>query len=65
MCVHAARAAQVRAWDWGKPLLLAPAMNTYMWDSPFTTQQLAVLSGLGAQIVPPVRLTSQQVKCAC
>ena len=50
-----ARVAQVRAWDWGKPLLVAPAMNTYMWDSPFTAQQLAVLSGLGAQIVPPVR----------
>lgn len=44
----------VRAWDFAKPLLLAPAMNTFMWDSPFTAQQLQVLRSLGAQVVPPV-----------
>lgn len=59
LCCTFACVAQVRAWDWGKPLLVAPAMNTYMWDSPFTAQQLAVLSGLGARIVPPVRPQSQ------
>ena len=45
----------MRAWDWSKPLLVAPAMNTCMWDSPFTAQQLGVLSALGARIIPPVR----------
>ncbi|KAK9835383.1 hypothetical protein WJX81_006182 [Elliptochloris bilobata] len=44
----------VRAWDWSKPLLVAPAMNTRMWDSPFTAQQLGVLGSLGARIIPPV-----------
>lgn len=60
MCARVAWAAQVRAWDWGKPLLVAPAMNTFMWDSPFTAQQLAVLSGLGAHVVPPVGTASSQ-----
>lgn len=30
----------VRAWDVKKPMILAPAMNTYMWDNPFTEEQL-------------------------
>jgi phosphopantothenoylcysteine decarboxylase len=28
----------VRAWDFRKPLAVAPAMNTAMWDSPFTAR---------------------------
>ena len=39
-----------RAWDFGKPLLLAPAMNTFMWDSPFTAQHLAAITRLGATV---------------
>ncbi|KAL3896148.1 MAG: hypothetical protein SGARI_007248, partial [Bacillariaceae sp.] len=41
----------VRAWDFGhssrqgKPLLLAPAMNTAMWDHPLTQLQLATIEG--------------------
>jgi phosphopantothenoylcysteine decarboxylase len=27
-----------RAWDFRKPLAVAPAMNTAMWDSPFTAR---------------------------
>ena len=27
-----------RAWDFRKALLVAPAMNTAMWDSPFTSK---------------------------
>ena len=30
----------VRAWDFGKPLILAPAMNTLMWQSPVTRRHL-------------------------
>ena len=30
----------MRAWDFSKPLLLAPAMNTAMWLHPLTSQQL-------------------------
>ena len=29
-----------RAWDFGKPVVLAPAMNTLMWDSPVTQRHL-------------------------
>jgi len=43
----------VRAWDFGngnsgrpgKPLVLAPAMNTAMWDHPLTSSQLDVVRG--------------------
>ncbi|VEU37635.1 unnamed protein product [Pseudo-nitzschia multistriata] len=41
----------VRAWDFGhgprpgKPLLLAPAMNTAMWDHPLTQAQLSAIRG--------------------
>ena len=30
----------VRAWDRQKPIILAPAMNTYMWEHPATSEQL-------------------------
>ncbi|GAC1334945.1 MAG: phosphopantothenoylcysteine decarboxylase [Isosphaeraceae bacterium] len=29
-----------RAWDFSKPILLAPAMNTRMWESPVTIRHL-------------------------
>ena len=32
-----------RAWDFSKPVLLAPAMNTYMWDNPATRRHLRQL----------------------
>ncbi|CAM0880225.1 unnamed protein product [Alopecurus aequalis] len=44
----------VRAWDYGKPIYVAPAMNTFMWDSPFTRRHLDVLADLGVSLVPPV-----------
>jgi phosphopantothenoylcysteine decarboxylase len=39
-----------RAWDPERPVVLAPAMNTLMWQHPLTAQhlrQLAVLAGAG------------------
>ena len=63
-----------RAWDFGhgtrpgKPLLLAPAMNTAMWQHPLTQQQLDIIQGFwnannplhidseqkqGIRIIPP------------
>lgn len=30
-----------RAWDFSKPVVLAPAMNTLMWESPITKRHLA------------------------
>lgn len=32
-----------RAWDFSKPVLLAPAMNTKMWESPVTSRHLRLL----------------------
>lgn len=49
-----------RAWDLSKPVLLAPAMNTLMWDHPLTTQHLhsvACLFGLK----PTIGLTVSQL----
>ncbi|RMH63526.1 MAG: phosphopantothenoylcysteine decarboxylase [Calditrichaeota bacterium] len=38
-----------------RPLLLAPAMNTAMWDNPFTAQHLDRLRRIyQAEIIPPV-----------
>lgn len=40
----------VRAWDFNDPykrMLIAPAMNTMMWESPFTRKHLATLVELG------------------
>jgi phosphopantothenoylcysteine decarboxylase len=34
-----------RAWDLAKPLLLAPAMNTFMWQHPATGRHLRQLAG--------------------
>lgn len=37
----------VRAWDLKKSVIVCPAMNTAMWDHPFTQKQLDIL------IAPP------------
>jgi phosphopantothenoylcysteine decarboxylase len=34
-----------RAWDFRKPVILAPAMNTLMWESPVTLRHLSQLLG--------------------
>ena len=33
-----------RAWDFDKPVILAPAMNTLMWNSPVTLRHLKQLA---------------------
>ena len=44
----------VRAWDYGQPLLVAPAMNTLMWTHPATAGQLDRLRSWGAVVIEPV-----------
>ncbi|KAL6838779.1 hypothetical protein ACP4OV_031493 [Aristida adscensionis] len=44
----------VRAWDYSKPVYVAPAMNTFMWSNPFTARHLDVLRELGMTLIPPV-----------
>lgn len=46
-----------RAWDFARPIVLAPAMNTLMWENPLTRRHLAALladhSAGEAAAVPP------------
>jgi phosphopantothenoylcysteine decarboxylase len=42
-----------RAWDPAKPVILAPAMNTLMWQNAFTRKHLrAIAADFGASHVP-------------
>lgn len=42
-----------RAWDFTKPVVLAPAMNTFMWDNPHTSRQLrGIATDFGAAHIP-------------
>ena len=42
-----------RAWDYSRPVVLAPAMNTLMWQHPFTRRHLrSVGADFGAGHVP-------------
>lgn len=42
-----------RAWDPARPVVLAPAMNTLMWEHPFTERHLRLLGeGAGAKSAP-------------
>jgi phosphopantothenoylcysteine decarboxylase len=42
-----------RAWDWTRPVILAPAMNTLMWQHPFTKKHLrSIGADFGAGHVP-------------
>jgi len=46
----------VRAWDRTKPIVVAPAMNTHMWEHPATQEHLTKLHGWypGLTIVDPI-----------
>eukprot|EP00727_Mastigamoeba_balamuthi_P012336 m51a1_g7725 putative phosphopantothenoylcysteine decarboxylase (183) ;mRNA; f:152878-153689 len=49
-----------RAWKTTKPMIVAPAMNTAMWEHPFTAKHLEVLGSLGIRVIPPV---SKRLAC--
>jgi phosphopantothenoylcysteine decarboxylase len=49
-----------RAWDVARPAVLAPAMNTLMWQHPATARHLRQLAAdAGAE--PPPRLTADEL----
>lgn len=50
----------VRAWDFKKPIIIAPAMNTLMWENQFTHKHLEACREMGFNIVPPV---SKKLAC--
>lgn len=43
-----------------KSFLVAPAMNTKMWEHPATSRQLQSLKDLGAAVLPPI---SKRLAC--
>ena len=43
-----------RAWEFSKPLLFCPAMNTNMWLHPVTQDQVRILKEWGYTIIPCV-----------
>ena len=45
----------VRAWDIQRPLLFAPAMNTFMWDHPITSTQIDTLKTFGYKEIPCIK----------
>ena len=48
-----------RAWDWQRPVILAPAMNTLMWEHPLTRRHLLQLGGDLAGMAPPPTATAE------
>lgn len=46
-----------RAWDFKKPFIVAPAMNTNMWTHPVTKEHLEKIKSWGIEIVEPVEKT--------
>jgi phosphopantothenoylcysteine decarboxylase len=49
-----------RAWDRTRPVIIAPAMNTKMWEHPITKKHLEIVKDFGYIVVPP-----QSKKLAC
>lgn len=47
----------VRAWDFEKPLLFCPAMNTRMWDHPLTQQHIKIVKDWGCIEIPCIAKT--------
>lgn len=43
----------VRAWDYEKPIFVAPSMNTYMWKNAFTERHIIAIDELGINLIPP------------
>jgi phosphopantothenoylcysteine decarboxylase len=47
----------LRAWEFPRPIVLAPAMNTRMWDHPATRRHLSTLLDDHAAITAPPHAT--------
>lgn len=43
-----------RAWDFDKPFVIAPAMNTKMWEHPITAEHLKKIESWGIEVIDPV-----------
>jgi phosphopantothenoylcysteine decarboxylase len=48
----------IRAWDPTKPMVVAPAMNTQMWENPITSYQLGIIRTIyEPTIIQPIKKT--------
>jgi len=45
----------IRAWDMNRPVVVAPAMNTVMWNHPVTHEHITKLQKWGYHIIQPQR----------
>lgn len=43
-----------RAWDFNKPIIVCPAMNTFMYEHVITEQQLNILKSWNYKIIEPI-----------
>jgi phosphopantothenoylcysteine decarboxylase len=43
-----------RAWDFKKPIIVCPAMNTFMYEHVITEQQLNILKSWNYKIIEPI-----------
>ena len=59
-CIFCPQTCVVRAWDMERPLLFAPAMNTFMWDHPLTARHVSDLRAMGYIEVPCI---SKKLAC--
>jgi phosphopantothenoylcysteine decarboxylase len=50
-----------RAWDLAKPVVLAPAMNTLMWQHPFTRRHLKSIAADAGAAHLPMHLDDSQL----
>ena len=46
-----------RAWDFQKPFIVAPAMNTKMWTHPITEEHVKKLRSWGITVLEPIEKT--------
>ncbi len=53
-----------RAWDFNKPVILAPAMNTLMWESPVTLRHLKQLAADRGSASSPSNWTLNEAAAA-
>lgn len=49
-----------RAWNFEKRMIVAPAMNTQMWNHPITLEHIKKIESWGVTVVPP---TSKKLYC--
>lgn len=46
-----------RAWDFNKPIYFCPAMNTFMWEHPVSSEHVAKLKDWGYREIPCISKT--------